>query len=61
MNEVMELIKHRKTTEINNPIIYQKVVSSVHHVSSEEIARASKTLKIITDYLHSKKLKTSSK
>ena len=60
MNEVMELIRHRKTTEINNPIIYQKVVSSVHHVSSEEIARASKTLKIITDYLHSKKLKTSS-
>jgi hypothetical protein len=61
MNEVMELIRHRKTTEINNPIIYQKVVSSVHHISSEEIAQTNKTLKIITDYLHSKKLKTSSK
>ncbi|MEI7917701.1 MAG: hypothetical protein WCH41_07825 [Methylophilaceae bacterium] len=60
MNEVMELIRHRKTTEINSPITYQKVVSSVHQVSSEEIARTSKTLKMITDYLHSKKLKTSS-
>jgi hypothetical protein len=60
MNEVMELMKHKKTSEINSLITYQKVLKSVHQVSSEEIARASKTLKIISEYLQSKKLKTSS-
>ena len=60
MNEVMELIKHKKTSEINSPITYQKVLKSVHQVSSEEIARAGKTLKLISEYLQSKKHRTSS-
>lgn len=60
MNEVMELIKHKKTSEINSPITYQKVLKSIHYVSTEEITRTKKTLKLISEHLHNKKLISSS-
>ena len=55
MIEVMSLIKQRKTVEINSPRIHQKVLKSIHQISSDEIARASKTLNLITDHIKAKK------
>ena len=55
MNEVMNLIKQRKTSEINNPLIHQKVLKSIHKISTTEISRTAATLNLITDHLKSKK------
>ena len=55
MNEVMNLIKQRKTSEINSPLIHQKVLKSIHKISSAEISRTAATLSLITDHLKAKK------
>ena len=55
MIEVMNLIKQRKTGEINSPRIHQKVVNSIHKVSKDEISRTAATLNLITQHLKTKK------
>ena len=55
MIEVMNLIKQRKTGEINSPVIHQKVLKSIHKLSKDEIARTAATLSLITEHLKAKK------
>ncbi len=55
MIEVMNLIKQRKTGGINNPVIHQRVLNSIHKVSKDEIARTAATLSLINEHLKAKK------
>lgn len=51
----MNLIRQRKTGEINTPFAHQKVLSSIHQVSKDEISSTAATLKLITEHLKAKK------
>ena len=55
MIDVMNLIKQRKTDELNSPIIHQKVLKSIHRVSKDEISRTATTLSLIAEHLKAKK------
>ena len=55
MIEVMNLIKQRKTGEINSPFVHQKVLKSIHQISKDEMSRTAATLKHITEHLKTKK------
>lgn len=55
MNEVMNLVKQRKTSEINSPLIHHKVLKSIHKISTAEISRTAATLSLIADHLKAKK------
>ena len=55
MIEVMNLIKQRKTGEINSPHMHKKVVKSIHKVSKDEISRTVAALILITQHLKTKK------
>jgi hypothetical protein len=55
MIEVMKLIKQRKTGEINSPVIHQRVLESIHKISTDEISRTAATLSLITEHLKAKK------
>ena len=57
MIEVMNLIKQRKTGEINSPLVHQKVLKSIHQISKDEISRTAATLNLITQHLKAKKQK----
>lgn len=51
----MKLIRNKKAAEINSPLIHQRVVRSIHHVSKEEISRTVATINLISDHLKTKK------
>jgi len=51
----MNLIKQRKTGEINSPHMHKKVVKSIHKVSKDEISRTVAALILITQHLKTKK------
>lgn len=55
MIEVMNLIRQRKTAEINSPLIHQRVLKSIHKISTDEISRTAATLSLITEHLKAKK------
>ena len=55
MIEVMKLIKQRKTGEINSPVIHERVLKSIHKISTDEISRTAATLSLITEHLKAKK------
>lgn len=55
MIEVMNLIRQRKTAEINSSLIHQRVLKSIHKISTDEISRTTATLSLITEHLKAKK------
>jgi hypothetical protein len=59
MIEVMKLIKQAKTSEItsqlNSPLIHQRVLKSIHQISKEEITRTATTLRLFNEHLNAKK------
>jgi hypothetical protein len=55
MIEVMNLIRQRKTAEINSPLIHHRVIKSIHKISTDEISRTATALSLITEHLKAKK------
>ncbi len=55
MIKVMNLIRQRKTAEINSSLIHQRVLKSIHKISTDEISRTTATLSLITEHLKAKK------
>lgn len=55
----MKLMKQRKTSEItsqlNSPLIHQRVLKSIHQISKDEITRTATTLRLFNEHLNAKK------